>query len=410
MKIHAVTIVTTAMTLLACGPALAAPGTQPAEAPATRPAGASPVTQPGRAMPPHGMGGGMGALPPGHPPMGMGRTGPATQPSTQPFTGTLTIKAIQGTRNGPAPAGDEVVIELFARTGMRNISAKLDPQGQTVLDKFQFEGPSQARVTVRHADVPYQAVTGLLHADQPNQSIEVVVYETTSKPVDWHVLMRHVMVQPTPDGLQAMEMFVIRNPSDRAYISEPGPDGQRTSISLTVPPHAAQVAASGMFDECCAKVEPGKLTSTQALVPGNTQVRMGYVVPAQNGKTTLELTAPAPVAVLSVFLPEKGPEVQTQGLQAGEPLKRGDSRMRTYRAGEMEPGQTVSLVIGPAAGGPGAGGGIGGPVAGHEALIMIAAGALVLIALAGLAALRRKRRAAAAAAGDEDTKPDEVQW
>lgn len=402
MNTHAVAVLLTLTMLLGTGVAWAAPGTQPATQPA--------ATQPSRPMPPHGMGGGM-AMPPGHPPMGMGRTGPTTMPSTQPFTGTLTIQAIQGTRNGPVPVGDEVSVDLFTRTGVRNIAAKLNDQGKLVLDKLQFEGPSQARVTVQHAGVPYEGVSGLLHADQADQTVEVAVYETTSTPVNWQVPMLHVRVQPAGGGLQAMEVLVIHNPSDRTYISEPGSDGQRTSISLNVPPNATQVAADGMFDECCVKAEPGKLTSRQPLRPGNSQVRVGYAVPAKDGKARLELKAPAPVGILAVLLPEDAPQVQVEGLQGPEPFQQGQIRAKMYRTGNLEAGQTVSLAFGAGQGGAGTGGGgIGGPVAGHEALIMIAGGALVLIILAALAALKRKRRAAAAAASGEQTSRDKVQW
>jgi len=360
-------------------------------------------------MPPHGMGP-TGAMPPGHPPMGMGRMRPTSQPSTRPFTGTLTVQAIQGTRDGPSPAGDEVAIELFTHAGVRNINVKLDGQAKAVLNDLDLQGPSQARVVVRHAGVPYPGISGLLHADQPAQTVEVVVYETSSTPPPWQVLMRHVMLQPTDQALQAMEVFVIHNPTDRAYIVRDDAGGPGTSITLPVPPNAEQVGADGMFDECCVKVEPGKLTSTQALLPGNTRVRMGYVVPAREGKARLELTAPAPVATLSVFLPEGAAVVESQGLQASEPFQRGDTRMQMYRGGNMEAGQTVSLVVSAAPGGSADGAGAGdGPVAGHEALIIVVVVALVLVLAAGTAAWKRKRRAAAA--DDQGgAKDDEVKW
>ncbi len=165
-----------------------------------------------------------------------------------------------------------------------------------------------------------------------------------------------------------------------------------------------------MFDECCVKVEPGKLTSTQALLPGNTRVRMGYVVPAREGKARLELTAPAPVATLSVFLPEGAAVVESQGLQASEPFQRGDTRMQMYRGGNMEAGQTVSLVVSAAPGGSADGAGAGdGPAAGHEALIIVAVVVLALMLLTVAAAWKRKRRAAAAD-GPGGAKDDEVKW
>jgi hypothetical protein len=284
-------------------------------------------------------------LPAGHPDLSaMKRAGTAT---TQPaVTGTLFIRAIQSTPGGPAVGADPVVIELHVQGQViERIEAKLDDKGTALLNAIPLRLNPQPVVRITHGGVEYTGTSDPMDPSLPNAELQIPVYEATDEQPAWQIKMRHVMVEPTEGGLQVMDMIAIENPSDRAWIGTPTSDGKRATFSIDLPAGAEQIQLVGGAHDCCNKIEGTKVTNTMPLVPGQTQLRIVYGLPATNGKADITVVAPAPTSHLMVMLPDDGTTVIGEGLQAGGSTSMGKGKTRFYKAAGVPAGQQLKLTV-----------------------------------------------------------------
>lgn len=284
------------------------------------------------------------SLPAGHPDVSKAA---AAAPTSQPrVTGVLNIRAVQGTKDGPAIGADEFSVELYVRGKLlEQVKGKLDDKGLAQITGIPLGLSPQPIVKVTHAGVEYQANGSAFDPTQASQVVEIPVYETTDTPPAWSVRMQHVMVEAVPGGLQVMEMLAIDNPTDRAWTGQTLPSGRKGTFTLTLPASATNVKIVSGLHDCCTLIDGNKLINTMALNPGSTQYQISYLVPASSGEAKLDVTAPAAVANLMLFLPDDGTTVKTEGLEFGGATDMGTGKRRFYRATGLAAGQVVAAMV-----------------------------------------------------------------
>ena len=207
-------------------------------------------------------------------------------------TATIAIHAVQGTKDGPAVAGDEVTVELFFKDGQtKTLEDRLDEHGMLVLEDLPLEVPFQPRIRVQHAGVSYEAVGERMGPEQTSQKIDVKVYETTEQQPDWSVHMWHFIAEPTAEGLAVTEMLAVHNPADRAWLGRADDQAGRSTLAVHLPADAKVLNMDGGFHECCTKRIGEQLVDTMPLRPGVSQYRLHYVLPAVDGAARLSLVA-----------------------------------------------------------------------------------------------------------------------
>jgi hypothetical protein len=321
---------------------------QPAASSGSLPAGHPDISQ--MRKPPQGRGSAGAAmpagvnLPAGHPDLpAMKRAAAATQPAA---TGSLFIRAVQSTPGGPAIGADPVVIELHVNGQViERIEAKLDEKGTALLNAIPLRLKPQPVVRVTHAGVEYMATSEPMDPSLPNAELQVPVYEATDQQPQWQIKMRHVMIEPTEGGLQVMDMIAIENPSDRAWTGTPTADGKRAIFSIELPKGAEQIQLVAGFHDCCTKIEGNKVTNTMPLLPGQTQLRLVYGLPAPDGKADITVSAPAPTSHLMVMMPDDAAAVTPTGLEAGGSVDMGKGKTRFYKAASVPAGNELKLSI-----------------------------------------------------------------
>ena len=277
----------------------------------------------------------------------MAASAPASLPATGSGAGgSLAIRAIQGTKGGPAVTGDHVLVTLYSQgEPMREVDTHLDATGVLVLEDLPLVQPLQAEIAISHGGADYEEVSPVLDAAHPQQIVDVTVYETTDQAPAWEVRMRHVMVQPTPQGLQVMEMLAIHNPSDHAWLAPPDSEGVRASLRLPLPPGAREVELAGAFRPCCDRISDTEVTHIHPLAPGLSQFRLAYVVPAHEGKARLAIIAPALVRNQMLFLPEDAQDATVEGLASLGVLQMAQAHMQTFKGQDLPAGQRTMLLV-----------------------------------------------------------------
>lgn len=301
-----------------------------------------------------------GQLPSGHPPIdgmnGMGMQAPG------PVTGSIAIKAVQGTRDAEPVGLKPVTVDLYQRGKlMDSIEAQLDADGVVILEDIEFTGVVQPVVRLEHNGATFQTAGHPMAASKPEQMIRLNVYETTHEKPDWSIKMRHVLVRRMGNRLHVTEMVAVSNPVDRAWIG-PEPDkrqapsdkadaGHRATaaatLQLSLPEQATAFEAGPGLDACCAEVSNSTLKYYKPMMPGLTQVGYTYQLPAdEQGRVSLELQTPVQIAQLMLFVPKDGMTADVQGMQPGQSIHGKAMEVRVFQAASVKPTDTISLTIG----------------------------------------------------------------
>lgn len=285
-------------------------------------------------------------LPANHPEISAQGGALTRMPPTAAGTGALIVRAVQGTAEGPTIADAPVTIALYHRGQvMARFTGTLDDQGATTFADLPLGMPFQPLVTIHHAGVEYQAAGEVMDHQHPGQEIEMYVYETTEQRPDWRILMRHIMVQPTVEGLHVAEMLSIENPADRSWIGPADDKGHRKTLLLPLPPGAIKARAANGEHDCCAVPVDGMLADSMPLLPGVTQFQFEYFVPIADAAVDVTIQAPTDVQHTMLFVPDDGTTVRTTGLAAIGASPMVEAATRAYRAAPMKAGEAVSFSI-----------------------------------------------------------------
>ena len=411
-------------------PAAAAPATQPAQLPADiaammAPAGAQAEQKP--ALPPIPE---PGQLPSGHPDVSQMRAPPGPvmpgQPlpkghpdisqmkrptaSTQPtLIGTVVVRAVQNTKGGPAVgAGAPVTLELYQQDQvLEKREGKLDAKGLATFERIPVGMMITPVARISYNGVDYEATGGAMDPTHADQQLQVAVYESTEQQPAWTIRMQHIMLQPTTEGVQVMEMLAVENPTDRAWIGKAGggAHGKRVTTIFPLPPGAKDVQLVGGFHECCVKIDSDRVTNSMALVPGTSQYRIVYTLPVDDGKAQFSVTTPVGIGHVMAFVPDDGTTVTASGLESGGTADMGNGKTRFYKASDLKAGSKIQLgVSGITAATTAAGGSTPSKLAAASALsgqlakIVAGAGGLLIFVVGGMFLLVKGPKAAKKAA------------
>lgn len=290
-----------------------------------------------------GAGGGDAGLPSGHPKIGM------TTPAAPGTKGSIVIKAVQRTKGGPAVGADAVTVEYYNAQGETagKREAKLSDKGEVKIDDVPLTVPVQPLITITHAGVEYKAPGNVMDGGHRDQEVEVSVFETTDQEPAWQVRMRHVIVEPSREGLKVTDMISVFNPADRSWTGKPVEGGKPVTLAIALPATATNVSAGGAFHDCCVKVVDGKLIYSMPMLPGGADFQIHYVVPAKDDAAEVALVAPAATGSLFVFIPEDGSVLTSKDLKVVEakPGARLRANSRFYTAPGQKTGERVTFTV-----------------------------------------------------------------
>lgn len=263
-------------------------------------------------------------------------------------TGSLAVRGIQGTKDGPAVGETDVEIHLFHRdTFIRQVDARLDEHGVVVVQGLPVAIGIQPVVRIKYDGVVYQEVGPRMDASNRDAAIDVTVYQTTDDQPDWRIPMRHLVTEPRADGVIVSETVVVENPSDRSWLGgPPGPEGRRTAVSVLIPAGVREVNLdSGFHGWCCTAHQERELAVQMPLMPGRTVLRFSYVVPVADGRAALSVAAPVPVDHMVIFVPEDGSTAEPLAVEAAGTEQMGPARVRLYQGQSIPGGQDSGVVL-----------------------------------------------------------------
>lgn len=265
-------------------------------------------------------------------------------------TGTLIVRATQGTKDGPKLGGETVVVELYcASCDHGELKQKYEGVlGAAGLVSFSWEPPKEKDkllpiVTVSHAGFPYRVRGEPVGADAPDPVIKVPVYETTTTTPPWTIMARHVVATPVPGGMGVTEKVVVVNPTDRTWMPAQVNPTAMATVVLPLPPGAInpELLNPGA-NPVPGNAAGGQLFLANPVPPGVSRISLQYIVPLVDGEAKIELKAPAKTASMLIVVPTNGVEVKGENLT---PQALEVKTLRGYLAPEMSAGQSLRFTL-----------------------------------------------------------------
>jgi hypothetical protein len=260
--------------------------------------------------------------------------------------GTLAVRAVQGTKGGPAVGVCDVQVELVHRNQViKRVDAKLDENGMVLVRDLPVAMPIRPVVRVKYDNVMYQDVGPQMDASNLTASVEVTVYQTTDQAPQWRVKERQIMVAPAAGGVQINESTVVVNPGDKTWLGAP-PDAQdrRTVVVLTLPEGAQDVHLdAGFHGWCCTSFTGRTLAVQMPLMPGSVSYHYSYRVPAASGAAAALVGAPVVCDSLLFALPEHGIDAVPTKLESSGTQTIQGAAFRVFGASNIQPGLLAGL-------------------------------------------------------------------
>jgi hypothetical protein len=245
---------------------------------------------------------------------------PDAPPAAQDAPRGLAIRATAGSPDGPSIAHAPVTVQFISQHAViDSLDAELDEHGVLMIeDELPAHDSYQPLVLVQYDGVTYTAVGPVMgDGAQANAVIDITCYAVTDEEPDWHVTMRHVLMDRGPDinteagtrpTIAVSEVLVLQNDGVRTWVGQVGSGtaGHRTTV-FPLPAGVAQehIQLDAGFNGWTETIfTQGALVNQLPLMPGSTEFRFQYLVPASDKPTTLQLPAPATINQLLFIGPQ----------------------------------------------------------------------------------------------------------
>ncbi len=254
----------------------------------------------------------------------------------------LTGQAINATLNEPA-GNIEVTLRVFdGNTEVETFSTQTASNGQYV-----FENLSDDPALLYLVDGQYQGITfssidfGRFDAGEAETTLNLNVYDTTGEAGAINVTQLHYIIAFTPETMNVLQIFVIANNGDRAYIG----DGNGWTFPFALPEAAENVIFQNDPDGARFVQTTAGYADTRPIIPGRDglSILATYDIAHANDTLTVEMPVPAQVAAVNLLMADQGVALDSEQLQFVETRQVQGETFSIFNGANLEKGDILTL-------------------------------------------------------------------
>jgi hypothetical protein len=222
------------------------------------------------------------------------------------------------------------------------------PGGTFVFSNIPFDANTLFSVMATYNGVTYFSETNPADMESLQVNINIPVYDTTTDLAAVRVEQMHVLLEPSLDGLETKELYIISNQGERTVkdVFDLG-EGKFATLKFPLPGDADYIFFKPDDQERFVKLS-GAFADTYALLPGGQplQIMTSYLMP-YSGKREFTYKAPVNVTQINFLLPEDaGISLLGTGLAGPESTVLQDGRSyQVYSYSDLKAGQTLSITL-----------------------------------------------------------------
>ncbi len=257
--------------------------------------------------------------------------------------GVLTGQVINATTNQPV-GNIAVTLHGFQNNAeLTTLTTQADGEG-----RFRFENLSTEHSILYLVEGTYENVVyvtnqpGIFVPDSTETSLDLQVYEPTTDGQAVKITQLHYLLSFSPQAVNAVQIFVVGNDSDRTYV---GQNGQ--TFPVPVPAGAAAVRfENDPAGRRYLKTETGYV-DTEPIVPGpeGSSIIASYDIPYTGDSVQIELPLPADTAALNVLMSNQGANLSSPQVQFVENRQMQGNEFAIFNGGRLAKGDTLTLQL-----------------------------------------------------------------
>ena len=255
--------------------------------------------------------------------------------------GTLKGQVINATTN--QPQGDlQVTLRIFdGDTELESYRTQTDSAGNYSFSNLLTEHSMVYFIEGRYEGVSYISEPGVFIPDQNETILNLDVHDTTTSDEAISLSRIHYLIGFSPDGLQAVQLFLISNNSNQTYI---GQNGQTFAFAL--PEAAIDVTFQNDFGSRFTQTAEGYVDS-EPVLPGedSSAIAAIYNIPYQGDTLSVDIPIPADVASFNLLMQERGVELSSNQLQFIETRQLDTDEYSVFGGGNLRQGETLTFEL-----------------------------------------------------------------
>jgi hypothetical protein len=262
-------------------------------------------------------------------------------PSPQEY-GAIRGQVFNGTSGQAMPAGFEVTLHgLQGEQEIPAITSAVGAEGEFLFEGLAIEAGRLYWISAEHQGLVYRTEPAhLVPGDQPLE-LPISIYDVTTDTDLVRVERMHLIFEFAPQGvINVLEVWLLSNLGESTVIASE----EKGILEITLPEGAGELEVeTGLAGERITATEGG-IADNGPLLPGVSagELTFAFQLPYER-RLTFSQSVDHDVVAVVVLLPEEGPDVSGDGLQETGVRQIGDESWRSYEAGPLSSGESLSL-------------------------------------------------------------------
>jgi hypothetical protein len=311
--------------------------------------------------------------------------------------GTIKGKVTNGTSGAASVAGVEV--DLFSINNnqvTQSMVAVTDSQGVFSFSSIDRALDNTFVISTLFQDCNYYVDVPAFSENETGKTIDFTVYESTTDNSSISIVNAHTVFVPEGDYLRVQEVYVFANMSDRSYIGNLNTNGERETLTFSLPSGYSDVGFDS--DLAYSAIEPvnGIFYDSFPVLPGSREVYYSYLVKPESGSYHYTRRIYYPTVNYNIFVEGREFKLTSEQLLPGQTTESGGQTFRNMSGSSIPAGSAIDLQISESAGRP------------IPILLWIGIAVLVVVTAIGIFWLTRRKRRSPPVLPAEDEEEQEI--
>ena len=268
----------------------------------------------------------------------------ANMPATK---GILVVEVTNGTANGAAVVGDEVIVGIFENSQLlHSLNGELDADGKAVFEDVPVGDNIVALARAKHQDMMFNGRPVILKPTEDKHTTHIEVYDVSLDRSHLSVGAHHIIIKARSEYLEITEYLQLRNSSDMAVSSaQKDSRDKEVIVEIMLPEGFKNLKPTSYFVENALVITEKGFYDTMAVPPGEFQANFTYTLDITSSTMDIVKGITLPTSDLIVFA-ELG-QAKLRGLdEADNKLTNASGApMKYYKLRGLAPPEKVAFQI-----------------------------------------------------------------
>ncbi len=268
----------------------------------------------------------------------------ANMPATK---GVLVVEVTNGTANGAAVAGDEVIVGIFENSQLlHSLNGEVDADGKAVFEDVPVGDNIVALARAKHQDMMFSGRVIELKPTEDKHLAQVEVYDVSVDRSHLSVGAHHMIIKARSEYLEITEYLQLRNSSDMAVSSNKKDSRDKEVIlEIMLPKGFKNLKATSYFIENALVVTERGFYDTMAVPPGEYQANFTYTLDITSNTMDIVKGITLPTSNLIIFAELGQAKLRGLGEADNQVTNASGAPMRYYQLSDLAPPEKVAFQI-----------------------------------------------------------------